>query len=131
VADDDPFDIEVLDLLTAYLSGEGTVGCGAHVLAGDLNFLVQKGFDCAEVHVDWGNNNFNFGGIEISHVEDVGDELFVRFNGTVTFPVTADDKFSLMSTWCAIILLDFTSLDQIYTFLNIILAAVILFDEVF
>lgn len=46
---------------------------------------------------DWGNNDFNLGGIEISLVEDVGDEFFDRLKGTVTFPVSADDHFSLRS----------------------------------
>lgn len=45
VADKDPLDIEVFKLLTADFSGEGTVWCGAHVLAGDLDVFVQKGFD--------------------------------------------------------------------------------------
>lgn len=45
VADEDPLDIEIFELLTADLSSEGTVGCGAHVLGADLNVFVQKGFD--------------------------------------------------------------------------------------
>ena len=55
---------------------------------------------------DWGNNDFNLGGIEISLIEDVGDEFFNRLKGTVTFPVTADDHFSLRSFHFAVCLRD-------------------------
>lgn len=97
VADEDPVDTEVFNLLSADFSGEGAEGCGAHVLAGDFNIIFQNGFDCRDVDIGWGNNNINFGGVEFSLIEDVSDELFDRLKAAITFPITADNHFSLRS----------------------------------
>jgi len=95
VADEDPVDTEVFNLLSADFSGEGAEGCGAHVLAGDFNIVFQNGSDCRDVDIGWGNNNFNFSGVKFCLVEDVSDELFDRLKTTITFPITADNHLSL------------------------------------
>ena len=95
VSDDDPLKIEVLELLSTDFSGEGTVAGLAHVLAGNLDFIVEQGLDRSDMDADWSNNDFKLGLVEVSLVEDIVDEVFGALDSAIALPVSTNDHFSL------------------------------------
>ena len=76
MTDDDPADIEVLQLVTTNLSGEGTLAGLAHVLASYLDVLIEEGFDRCDVDADWSNDDFHSKLVELRFVKNILDQVF-------------------------------------------------------
>lgn len=77
MANDDPVDLGVLELLNADLTGEGTVGLVEDILGGDANLGVGEAAGEGEVQ-GWRGDNDLSGGVELGGIEvvdDTGDAL--------------------------------------------------------
>jgi len=95
VTDESPFEFEVLDLVGAELSGEGTVLGGADVLGADLDILVEEGLHGSDVEGDWCDHDLDLFLVVLHGVESLGAHVSDELDGTVGFPVATDDVLSL------------------------------------
>ena len=95
VADEDPVDVEVLQLLTRDLAGVSTLASLAHVLTSHLDVGVQQGLDGGDVHRDGRDEHLHLALVEGGLVEHLVDEGLGRLDGAVALPVSADNQFAL------------------------------------
>jgi len=75
VTDNDPLYVEVLQLIAADLSGEGTLASLADVLTGDLDVLIEESLYRSDVNTHWSNYDFKFGLIKLSLVENILNQV--------------------------------------------------------
>lgn len=75
MAKDDPFETSILEMLGADFSSIGSepiVGC---ILSSNLDILVLEGvLDSRNVQIDWGNDDIDFGWVELQGVDGIVDQ---------------------------------------------------------
>ena len=96
MANDDPVDFKVLELVCADLACKRSLALWAHVLWGDLNIFIYQGLNQRYVHADRSNHNSDVVGIELGLVEHVVYQILNLLDRAIAFPVSSDDWLSFL-----------------------------------
>ena len=91
VADNNPVEAEVFDLVSAYFTGVGAVLLGGDVLSSDLHITVQHGFGRSDMEEYGRDNHFNSAWVELDVVEHFSALLADEVDRAIRFPVATDD----------------------------------------
>lgn len=96
VADDDPVDLSILELLNADFTSKSTVGLVGDILGGYANLWVGESAGECEVK-SWGRDDDLGGGVELGGVEVV-DDISDALSNTVPKPrsVALSESFTVL-----------------------------------
>jgi len=99
VTNQGPLEVEVLHLVGADLTSEGSVLVGGDVLGRDLDGGVKTSLHIGDVERDWSHDDFDVVAAHSQTVESLAESLHGR-DGSIALPVSSDNVLALCYLGC-------------------------------